>query len=54
MAAFPLELWDGVAEAEAEEPVAWGPLVTDGPDVARVVCPVADGVAPVTDAPVVA
>jgi hypothetical protein len=56
MAAFPLELWDAEAEAEAEaeEPVAWAPLVTDGPDVARVVFPVAEGVPPVTDAPVVA
>jgi hypothetical protein len=52
MAAFPLELWD--VEAEAEEPVAWAPLVADGPDVARVVFPVAEAVPAVTDAPVVA
>lgn len=56
MAAFPLELWDVEAEAEAEgeEPVAWAPVVADGPDVAMVVIPVAEGAPPVTDAPVVA
>lgn len=54
MAAFPLELWD--VEAEAEEPVAWAPLVAEGPDVARVVFPVAvaEAVPAVIEAPVVA